>query len=866
MRKTLLFVFLLLTSLSVFAQTGAIRGKVVDGAAGDALIGANVVLKGTSNGAPADIDGNFVIKNVAAGTHTVLVTYIGYEGLEKVVKVKEGETVDLGTLKLEPSAVGLSAVEIVAAIAEDRKTPVAASTVKADFIEAKLGAQEFPEILKVTPGVYTTKTGGGYGDSRINLRGFNSENVAVMINGVPVNDMENGRVYWSNWAGLSDVTQTMQVQRGLGASRVAVPSIGGTINILTKTSDAKRGGSISYRMGNNGFNKTELTLSTGLTENNWAVTVSGSKTQGEGWADGTQFEGYSYFLNVSKLINDNHQISFTGFGAPQVHGQRYTRLAIQDYRDAPQGLRYNADWGYLNGQVLNVNQNFYHKPQLSLNHYWTINGNSELSTSVYASFGTGGGTGTLGNGRLIGSTRTGDKFSPIDFDAIVEQNSATTDGNGLAILRASRNDHKWYGALSTYDNRLTENIRLLAGIDLRYYRGMHFREVSNLLGADYFYDNSNKNNPGNRAVVGDKVAYNNDGLVLWEGGFLQAEYSQDRLTAFVSLAGSNTSYKRIDYFRYLDSDPKQETDWVNYLGYNVKGGANYNLTERHNVFANVGYFEKAPFFNASFLNNDNIINEKAENQKILSYELGYGYRSSIFSANVNLYRTNWRDRTFVRTFPALNPGENPYYANVLGVNALHQGVEIDFVYQPVNKLRITGMASFGDWVWQNNVENIEVFDDNQQSRGLINLYIEGLKVGDAAQTTMALTADYEVFNSLTLGATVNHYDDLYADYDPNSRNAASKEKADLAQSWKLPSYQLLDFNVRYKFDIAGLSTTLYGNVNNVLDTEYISDAFDNTNGSYLSRKDISPAGHSAAAATVYYGLGRTYTLGLKVKF
>ena len=105
--------------------------------------------------------------------------------------------------------------------AVDRKTPVAVSTIKADVIENKLGTQEFPEILKSTPGVYATKSGGGFGDGRLNLRGFNSENVAVMINGVPVNDMENGRVYWSNWAGLSDVTSAMQVQRGLGASKVS---------------------------------------------------------------------------------------------------------------------------------------------------------------------------------------------------------------------------------------------------------------------------------------------------------------------------------------------------------------------------------------------------------------------------------------------------------------------------------------------------------------------------------------------------------------------------------------------------------------------------------------------------------------------
>lgn len=128
----------------------------------------------------------------------------------------------------------------VADIAKDRKTPVAVSTIKEAQIVERLGNQEFPEILNSTPSVYTTKGGGGFGDGRINLRGFANENIAVMVNGMPVNDMENGQVYWSNWAGMSDVTSAMQVQRGLGASKLAIASVGGTINILTRAADKEK--------------------------------------------------------------------------------------------------------------------------------------------------------------------------------------------------------------------------------------------------------------------------------------------------------------------------------------------------------------------------------------------------------------------------------------------------------------------------------------------------------------------------------------------------------------------------------------------------------------------------------------------------
>ena len=127
----------------------------------------------------------------------------------------------------------------VADIAKDRKTPVAVSTIKEAQIVERLGNQEFPEILATTPSIYATKGGGGFGDGRMNVRGFDTNNTAVMINGVPVNDMEGGTVYWSNWAGLSDVTSALQVQRGLGSSKLAIASVGGTINVITRAADKK---------------------------------------------------------------------------------------------------------------------------------------------------------------------------------------------------------------------------------------------------------------------------------------------------------------------------------------------------------------------------------------------------------------------------------------------------------------------------------------------------------------------------------------------------------------------------------------------------------------------------------------------------
>ena len=848
MTKIKQHLFLLVVTLCTtfaFSQS-TIKGKIIGSDMNAPLPGANVSEKGTSNGTTTDFEGNFTLKTQSANGE-IIVSYIGY----KSQTLSFSSNQDLGTITMSSSGVGLDEIQIIASVAVDRKTPVAVSTIKASEIELKLGTQEFPEILKSTPGVYATRAGGGFGDGRINLRGFNSENVAVLINGVPVNDMENGQVYWSNWAGLSDVTSSMQVQRGLGASKVAVPSVGGTINIISKTTDAEAGGNIYTTIGNDGYLKYGLTYSTGLMDNGIATTVSAAKTDGDGYVDGTEFNAVSYFVNISKKINDNHKLSFTAFGAKQRHGQRQNRQLISTYRASERGIKFNADWGYKNGQVTHQEDNFYHKPQLSLNHYWDITNKTSLSTAVYASFGSGGGGGFSGTNKFgLGTNGVSDYrfglYGPINFDKIVDENIENGTLGSQTILRASRNDHNWYGVLSTLKTDLTDEFVLLTGVDYRNYKGIHFTEVTDLLGGQYYADDSNVNNPIGTYGVGDKISYYNDGLVGWLGGFGQLEYAKNKWAAFVSLAASNTSYKRVDYFNYLDSDPLRETDRYNFFGYSAKGGANYNINENHNVFANLGYFEKAPDFDAVFPNfNNTDINDKAENQKISSFEIGYGFRGTKLSANVNLYRTAWNDRTETASFQ--QPDGSRAFANILGVNAIHQGIEIDFVYRLTNELKITGMGSIGDWRWQSNVKNVQILDDEQNVVDTVNLFIEDLHVADAAQTTYALGLNYKLTPKTTVAVDYNYYDKIFAEYNPSDRGTVKPD------AWEMPSYGLFDVAMNHRFKLGNFDAMLTGRMNNVFNTEYVSDALDGS-------------GSNAETALVWFGAGKTFSVGAKLNF
>ncbi len=846
----------LLFSQSLLAQRIEISGTVLDQDTEETIPGVNVQIKGTTTGTVTDINGYYEI-NTEVGSDLVF-TFVGMQTRE--VSVDGSSNVINVALESEVEILE-EFVVAVSSIARDRETPVAISTISAEVITERLGSQEFPEILKSTPSVYATKDGGGYGDGRINMRGFDSNNIGVLINGVPVNDMENGRVYWSNWAGLSDVTQTMQVQRGLGASRLAISSVGGTINIVTQTTQAKRGGTVFYGFGHDGYQRRSISLSTGKMENGWAITALGGRTTGQGFVDGTEFDGWSYFLNVSKEVNDKHILSFTAFGAPQWHNQRWPRQLIQTYRDHPRGIRYNPSIGILDGEKFNASYNEYHKPQLSLNHFWSVTPTTTLSTAIYASISSGGGRRVLGEenswlqfDRFTGLPNESTKLTPtgyLDFDAVVQENALSPTGS-KAILANSVNEHDWYGMLSTFQQEVS-NLRFTGGLDLRYYKGYHYQQITDLLGGSHYEDVSRGTDtvisrninraPFARLGVGDKVGYNDLGEVLWAGLFTQAEYVTDKYSAFVSATASQNNYRRTDYFLHENDDPQQQSDWVNFNAWSLKGGANYNINQFHNVFANTGYFTRAPFFRFAFVGFSNVTNPGVSNERVFSSEIGYGLRSSLLAANVILYRTEWLDKALVR-----NLGQGTI-ANITGLDALHQGLEIDFTLRPTDKLQITGMFSYGDWVWQDDLL-AEVYNENQEFIDSISVYAGGIRVGNSAQTTAAFGIGYEVIVDLRISFDANYFDRLYADFNVEDRGDIDNKGVN---SWEMPSYQLFDLNFRYRFKIAGLDATLISNINNIFNTEVIRDATDGTSFNYDT-------------AIVYYGWGRTWTTSLRVKF
>jgi len=855
MRKLLLILFIgLFTSGAVLAQDGmTVTGKLLDAQTKEPLIGATVGVKGTTNATSAELDGSFKLK-VPAGS-TLTISYIGY--MSKEVNVTGA---DLGTILLDPaSASTMKEVTITGDVAVDRRTPVAVTTINARTIEDKIGIRDLPALLEVVPGVMVSNT-SGYGDSRVSIRGFSSTskngNVAMTINGIPVNDMENGNTYWSDFTGLSDVTTSFQVQRGLGAAKIIVPSFGGTINITTRNTDAVKGGYVFTGIGSDGYKKMGALISTGLTPSGWAVTFQGSKTEGNYHSDNTEFLNYNYFFNLSKVLTATQSLSFSVMGASQKHNTRFN-APIYVFEHAPQGIRYNPDAGVLNGQPYDPYQNYFSKPVASLNHTWQINEKSSLATVLYATYGTGGGVSLATNNastpHINGNTNGLYDYSPFDLTAIAKANAATADGAALNYTKTSENDHHWYGLRSTYTTELTNDINLSAGIDLRDYEGTHYTKVNNLLGAAYVLDNSNKNNPNNHAVTGDKISFYNVDDIISGGAYMQTEYVKNNVSAFITLSGTESSDKRNDYFTYLDSDPKQHSPWVSFFTYQAKGGANYNIDEHMNIFANIGYITKPPYFDNVFINFKNDVNKNTVPEKLFSYELGYGYKSAIFGVNLNLYRSLYMNRAFTQATPPVNGVL--YSINVSGINELHQGAELEVKLKPVNRVTVNASLSVGDWHYTTNSGPVQVFDDNNQpvAGGSYNsVLVKGLKVGDAPQTQGHIGLDIDVLDDLRIGGDYLFNGNYTSNFYFNSVQTAG------LTPWKVPNYNLLNLNATLKFKIAGLDASLIGNVTNILDTKYISDATDGT-------VSVAPKG-LPQNVNVYYGYGRLFGTSLKIKF
>ena len=741
-------------------MTGIVFGQAVTGFVGDGenpLVGANVVVEGTQNGGVTDNGGKFVIET-GSGTFDITASYIGYITQTKTVSV--GDIVASVSFNLETDVVAMSALEVLASRA-DEKTPVAYTTVTKEEMEIRLGSQDIPMSLNMTPSVYATGQGGGAGDARINVRGFNQRNVAVMINGVPQNDMENGWVYWSNWDGVGDATSSIQMQRGLSAVNLATPSIGGTMNIITDPAALEAGGKFKQEVGEAGFLKTTLNYNSGLINDKLALSGTIVRKTGDGLIDGTWTDAWAYYVGGSYAVSDKQRFELYAIGAPQRHGQNLYKQniatysqelagSIDGYNDSAYvagekfeheaGRFFNQNWAPVDesytgqqywymygarttdrkiGNLLNERENFFHKPLVNLNHFYDVNDQVRLSSILYWSGGSGGGTGTYGSvsrqPAVEGSPWYASSPWTWDWNAEIAQNSANvdsawseTENRSTGILRNSINRQNTYGLISKLNYDVNDDLEVQVGIDWRTAGIEHAREVRDLLGGDYYVDYADDFAPdGKKVGLGDIIAYHNETTVDWFGAFVQGKYDIAKFNLYGMGGISTIGYSYLDHFggeweSGLGTGPatyvkKDKVTADNITTFQVKGGGVFNLDDRLSAFANLGYVQKPPILD-NVIDYDGNVASNPDNEKFTSMEVGGSYRSGLVAIKGSYYNTQWKDRNLTKSVTTgQGDSGDTDIIYLTGVNQSHSGVEVEAKVALHEMVEVDFAFSKGDW-------------------------------------------------------------------------------------------------------------------------------------------------------------------------
>ncbi len=922
-RNLISMMLIFLTPMFLFGQQ--VSGTVTS-ETGEPLVGANVVVDGTEMGAAANADGTFTI-SIGPGSYSITASSIGYASSTKSIDVSGDVTLNFG---LMVSVVEMSALEVLASRAGER-TPVAHTTVDKAEVEFRLGSQDLPMALSTTPSVYATQQGGGAGDARINVRGFNQRNVAVMINGVPQNDMENGWVYWSNWDGVGDATSSIQMQRGLSAVNLATPSIGGTINIITDPTAHIKGGKYKQEVGAGGFLKSTFNYNTGMIGDKLALSFTGVRKTGEGVIDKTWTDAWAYYMGASYQANADNRFELYAIGAPQRHGQNLYKQNIgaydaefaesvegydvtalgEDGKFKDVGHMFNQNWApvdpsytgkqyyYMYGaktvdrhdpNYLNERENFFHKPLVNLNHFMNINEKTRLSSVLYWSGGSGGGTGTYGriptldaDGKLGGQDY---KFYygrgpwTRDWNALIAMNSGTDDvvyvdkraisreaGQSVGILRNSINRQNTYGLISKLHYDISDELKLQVGLDWRTAGIEHAREVRDLMGGDFYMDFADKNAPNGKKVgLGDIIAYHNETTVDWLGTFVQGNYTADKLSAYGMIGLSSIEYSYQDHFSVADE--KIEADPISTLQW--KGGAMYDVSDNVSVFGNFGIAEKPPIMD-NVIYYDGTVASDPSNEKFISSEAGANWSSGNYALKVSAYNTDWQDRNLTKSVTSGQGSSGDTDVIFLsGINQNHKGVELEATAQVHKKVRLDATVSMGTWKFDGDADgNYQEDEFNEQGQVIgqtttpYTYALDGLFVGDQPQTGFVFKTTVDPIAGLKLQAVYRSYSENYADWSPDAREYnGSDADADREQVWKAPGYSKIDLHASYKLpSIGGYDVTAFGHVFNATDATFIQDAVDHSKyNSYGSKT------HAAHNAEVFLGLPRTFNLGIAVNF
>ncbi|OXA84072.1 carboxypeptidase-like regulatory domain-containing protein [Flavobacterium hercynium] len=685
MKKKYLIFFILLRFTFVFAQQETIiSGIVVDAKTQNPLENVVVSIQNTAITQLTSSKGNFTLHFVVAGEQLLLLHSQGYKDMLLKLNPKPGQSLDLGILQLEDRFLDEVAANLI-------------TISESDLSDDNSSSEMTSGLLQSSKDAFMQASAFNWGQAKFRIRGLDSENGTMMLNGLLMNKVYDGRPQWSNWGGLNDVLRNQEFSMGAAASNYTFGGILGTQQILTQASTYRKGSKVSFSASNTAYNwRAIATYASGMNSLGWSYVISAGKRIGnEGFFEGTNFDANSFFIAVEKKLNENHTLNFTGFYTPNSRGKNSPNTnEIKEFTN----VNYNSYWGFQNGKKRNARVKNVEEPLLMLNHYYKINEIASLNSGTMYQFGK------IGNSNIdyqkaespdpvyyrklpsyFSSLYEKDKgefagnFAPdfesaqkteafflansqIDWDEMYRTNQTpTTNSNGQItayqpaqshyVLYEDRTDDKTFAVNTNLNVVLTDNIALDSGITFRTLKSHQFQYLLDLLGGAYFEDRdvfyrgnqsqSDLQHPNRQVKTGDIYGYNFNFLSTATEAFTQFKFDYKKVQFFVAESYSRTNYQREGLYQngIYPNSSLGKSELVKFENFGFKGGFTFKVSGQQWLFFNGMYQTRAPTLRNTFSNSrlNNTIVDGLENENCSTADVNYVFRSPKLKIRTTAY-------------------------------------------------------------------------------------------------------------------------------------------------------------------------------------------------------------------------------------
>lgn len=706
------------------------------------------------------------------------------------------------------------------------------STTGADA-DSDMDQQDVSSLLQSSRDVFSQFSSFQFSSARYRMRGYQSENQLILINGINVSNLETGAANYSSWGGLNDVTRYSENRFGNTASRVGFSGSGGYTNIDSKASSFRKGTRISYGNANRAFrNRVMVTHSTGMMQNGWALTVSASSRTGDQvYIPGTYFRANAFYLSLDKRLNDKHLFSLTSFLAPVEQG-RSASEQIEAYELAGTNY-YNSLWGYQNGEVRNSSVRKTTRPMVMLSHIYSPNLTSKLTTSIFYNWGKTSQSGLNWNNspnprpdyyRYLpsyfnnqGLTAQGDALTSlwqndvntrqINWDRLIAMNQAnfytmpsqvgqginTNETRARYILEDRVENIKSFGFNTIYNKRI-ENLFISAGLNGNIFKNNQYKTLNDLLGATYWLDydqfaqnlgvdaafqQNDLSNPDKKIFKGDKFGYNYTVNINKVQTWGQAEYSYNKFDVYVGLEFSSTQVWRDGFVANgkFPTDSKGKSGVISFMNYGLKGGVTYKINGRNFLTANGSFLTRPPEVNNMFISEQtrNDITKGVTSERVGSYEFSYLAKYPGFKARATYYHTTINNQSNARVFWHDLYNNNVNYI-ITGLNETHQGIEVGIEKTLFTSHIIQAAFGYGNYYYTNNAKAQAWQSNNNvelyQDR---TVYLKNYRLGGTPQLASGIGYKYQGKKFWFVSATVNYFGEFYIEPNPDRRTAEAVE-------------------------------------------------------------------------------------------